>query len=171
LLDKGFFGAADLCLDLYDGYRFILAEEHQVDGARSKVDYRGSIGEGSVLVEAKSPSVMKVLGESLPLHGFQLKWAPNQPLSPKILQKVSMRVLRYNTYFDDSCNIGRSISGSEGDGMVVLDMPQPLGRLSSCQNGWNHFSRLFANFQYGRFLRTVSSLSRSYFVCSNRRCR
>ena len=41
------------------------------------------------LIEVKSPSVMKKVGELLPAHGIELKWDRNQSLIPKILSKVS----------------------------------------------------------------------------------
>ncbi len=85
------------------------------------------------LAEAKSPSVMKMVDDLLLARRFELKWVRNQSLVPKILQKVSTRVLRCNTGFDGSRTncIGRFISGSGGDGSAVLYVPQLLDRLSS----------------------------------------
>ena len=56
----------------------IVTEAH-IEGCRSNVDYVVSVGEPIVLAEAKSPSIMKVVGDLLPLHGFKLKWLRDQP--------------------------------------------------------------------------------------------
>jgi hypothetical protein len=53
-----------------------------------------------VLVEAKSPSVMKRMGESLPAHGIKLNWEANETLALKNVQKVSTRILKCNANFD-----------------------------------------------------------------------
>ena len=56
----------------------------------SKVGYVVLVGnELTGLCEAKSPSVMKSVLQSIPSQGFQLKWVKGQPLVPKILSKVS----------------------------------------------------------------------------------
>src|SRR6266702_3283296 len=135
LLDKGFLLAAALCLRIYGRYRFHTTEEHVEPGTSSEVDYLGLVGDKRVvLLEAKSPSVMKMVGDSLPTDAFTLEWARNQSLVPKVLLKVSTRVPRCNTNSDDSCTcIGRFVSGSEGDGMAVPYVPQLLDRLSSHQ--------------------------------------
>ena len=107
MLEKGVFTAADACLQLYGGYGFHITDEHVAQG-RSKVDFMGSIGEANVvLIEAKSPSVMKTVCDSLPLRGFKLNLAnlaPNQPLVHKIFCEVSRHSLCRNTYFDSLCN-------------------------------------------------------------------
>jgi hypothetical protein len=41
------------------------------------------------------------MGEVLPMHTIKLKWMTDEPLAPKILQKVSTRVFRFSTHFDD----------------------------------------------------------------------
>ena len=115
------------------GYCFCTTREHVEQGC-SKVDYAGLVDDKSVvLAEAEPPLVMKMMGDMLPARGFELKWVRNQSLVPKILQKVSTRVLRCNTGFDGSRTncIGRFISGSGGDGSAVLYVPQLLDRLSS----------------------------------------
>jgi len=132
LLDKRFFSAANACLNTYGEYIFRTAKEDG-KGGNSKVDYVGLVDdERSVLAEAKSPSVMKIVGGMLPARGIELKWVRNQSLVPNILQEVSTRVLSCNTKFKETCNcIDRFISGSEKDGMAVPCVPQLLDRLSS----------------------------------------
>jgi hypothetical protein len=46
-------------------------------------------GQDETFVEAKSPSVMKKVGELLPPRGIELTWARGQSLVRKILAKVS----------------------------------------------------------------------------------
>lgn len=145
LLDRGFFPAAEACLGGC-GHRFRTKNEKQVEKGGSKVDYVGLVGDKPVvLIEAKSPTVMKRMADSLPEGVLRLKWGREQLLVPKVLQKVSTRVLGCNTDFDDSCNfIGRFISRSEKDGMAFSHVPQLLDRLSSHQRRRQTFSRLFA---------------------------
>ncbi|KAH9180574.1 hypothetical protein EDB89DRAFT_2110658 [Lactarius sanguifluus] len=92
LLDKGFFQTAGFCLGTYGGYCFHTMKEASAQGGdRSKVDYVRLVDdEPAILVEAKSPSVMKAVGDLLPPHGFKLKWLQNQPPVPKILQKAAL---------------------------------------------------------------------------------
>ena len=97
-LSTGFLKAATSCLQQYNNYEMDIAREHSVEGGSSKVDYVVvADGEDRVLVEAKSPAVMKKLDEDLPAHGIKLKWLHNQSIAPKILQKVSRQILNYNT--------------------------------------------------------------------------
>jgi hypothetical protein len=89
LLDKGFFVAARKCLWEYDRSIFETTKENMVKGATSKVDYVVLVdNEPKGLCEAKPPSVMEKVGNSLPPRGIELKWVPGQPLVPKILAKV-----------------------------------------------------------------------------------
>lgn len=151
LLDKGLFTATQVCLDMFGEYVFRTAKEEHVEGGTSKVDYVGMVDdERKVLTEAKSPSVMKALGDSLPAHGIKLEWVTRQSLESKILHKVSIRILSYNPNFEETCNcIGRFVSGSEKDGMAVPYMPQLLDCLSSRQRSRSQaFSCLLANVQY-----------------------
>ncbi|KAH9050748.1 hypothetical protein EDB84DRAFT_1258875 [Lactarius hengduanensis] len=92
LLDKGFFRTAGFCLGAYGGYCFHTMKEASAQGGdRSKVDYVGLVDdEPVILVEAKSPSIMKAVGDLLPPHGFKLKWLQNQPPVPKIFQKAAL---------------------------------------------------------------------------------
>jgi hypothetical protein len=63
LLDKGFFKATRKCLGECGPYRFKTAKEQSVEGGSSKIDYDALVNDESmVLVEAKSPSVMKKVG-------------------------------------------------------------------------------------------------------------
>lgn len=74
----------------YDQSRFKATRKHLADTGGSKVDYIVLVnGEPNVLVDAKSPSVMKKVGELLPSHGIELRWVRRQPLVAKILAKVS----------------------------------------------------------------------------------
>ncbi|KAI9446260.1 hypothetical protein H4582DRAFT_543296 [Lactarius indigo] len=99
LLDSGLFLAVNHC--------FITS---------CRVDYTASVGDVPlVLIEAKSPSVVIMVGNSLPPRGIKFKRASNLPLAEKVLLKC----------------IGRFISGSEEDGMDVPHVPQLLDRLSS----------------------------------------
>jgi hypothetical protein len=98
LLDKGFLEAARRCLWEYDQSHFETAKEQSVEGGSSKVDYDVLVNdELKALLEAKSPSVMKKVGELLPPRGIELKWVCRQSLVPKILSKVSaLFPVRYN---------------------------------------------------------------------------
>ena len=92
LLEQGVFTAADYCLQIYRrDYRLLISDEHVAQGqSAGKVDFMGSIDEESViLIEAKSPSVMKKVCDQLPVHGLELKWGPNQPFISKIFHEVS----------------------------------------------------------------------------------
>jgi hypothetical protein len=48
-------------------------------------------GDFNSLVEAKSPSVMKEVGELLPVTGIELEWKCSNSLVRRIIGKVSMR--------------------------------------------------------------------------------
>ncbi|KAF8227898.1 hypothetical protein L208DRAFT_1067652, partial [Tricholoma matsutake] len=90
LLGKGLFEATRRCLGEYDQSYFEPAKEQLVEGGSSKVDYDALVnGEPKALLEAKSPSVMKKVGELLPPRGIELKWVSRQSLVPKILSKGS----------------------------------------------------------------------------------
>ena len=101
LLDKGFFEATRRCLGECGPYRFKTTKEHSVEGGSSAVDYDALVNdESKVLLEAKSPSVMKKAGELLPPRGIELKWVCGQSLVPKILSKVgALFSVRYNICF------------------------------------------------------------------------
>ena len=89
LLDVGFFEATRRCLGLCGPYRFKTDKEQSVEGGSSKVDYDAQVNdESKALVEVKSPSVMKKVGELLPQRGIELKWVCGQSLVPKILSNV-----------------------------------------------------------------------------------
>jgi hypothetical protein len=90
LLDKGIFVATGKCLWEYEQSRFRTTQEHLAERGGSKVDYVVLVDrEPKGLVEAKSPSVMKKVGDLLPSHGIELRWVRGQPLVAKILAKVS----------------------------------------------------------------------------------
>ncbi|KAH9042052.1 hypothetical protein EDB85DRAFT_1856993 [Lactarius pseudohatsudake] len=92
ILDRGFFLAATFCLGAYGRHRFTNTREH-VERGLSKVDYLGMIdGKRIVLVEPKSPSVMKAVGDSLPTHAFKLNWAPGESLISKILLNAALHL-------------------------------------------------------------------------------
>jgi hypothetical protein len=92
LLDKGVFNAAIGCLWEYDHLRFLAEAQQGVQGAKSMVDFYVLVdGEVVALVEAKSPSVMNMLHELLPEHGFELKWTNGSTnLVSLIFLKVSI---------------------------------------------------------------------------------
>ena len=69
-----------------------MTREHLANKGGSRVDYVALVDNEPIgLCEAKSPSVMKNVRDSLPPHGggSELKWVQGQPLVPKILSKVS----------------------------------------------------------------------------------
>ena len=89
LLREGFLEATRRCLGECGPYRFTAASEVTVEGGSSKVDFEALVnGIMRVLLEAKSPSVMKKAGELLPPRGIELKWVCGQSLVPKILSEV-----------------------------------------------------------------------------------
>ena len=54
------------------------------------VDYVAQVnGKDILLLEAKSPSVMRIFGELLPARGFELEWDPSASLVRKIFGNVS----------------------------------------------------------------------------------
>ena len=74
--------------------------EDSVEGGRSKVDYVALVDdEPKALCEAKSPSVMKKVGELLPQRGIQLTWVSGLSLVPKLLSKVNGLLLSATTLF------------------------------------------------------------------------
>ncbi|KAH9175244.1 hypothetical protein EDB89DRAFT_347330 [Lactarius sanguifluus] len=88
IMNRGFFPAAAVCLFAYGGYRFVNTVEH-VELGLSKVDYLGTVDDKRVvLVEAKSPSVMKAVGDSLPEHTVELDWTPSGDLVSRVLLKM-----------------------------------------------------------------------------------
>ena len=92
-MNAGVLKAAAYCSQEISGDEAYFDPEHKASEGLSKVDYLGVLGEKPVvLVEAKSPTVMKVLGESLPPHGITLKWLAGETLVPRIFQKVGIRV-------------------------------------------------------------------------------
>ena len=94
MLDKRFFSAASVYLHLCGEPHFtiISIEYHTEEGCDNvdNVDNVGSVyGKDIILVEVKLHLVVKMVGDSLPAREFKLKWLRNQPLVPKLLQKVS----------------------------------------------------------------------------------
>ena len=130
----GFFQATRRCLGECGPYHFQTAKEHSVEGGSSQVDYNALVNDESmVLVEARSPSVMKKVGELLPPHGIELKWVCGQSLVPKILSKVSaLFPVRHNIHFTAIC-AGRIVLGLEKNGMAVFFLPQLLDRVPACE--------------------------------------
>ena len=134
LLDTGFLQATRKCLALCGPYRFKTVKEKSVEGGSSKVDYEALVNDIlRVLLEAKSPSVMKIAGELLPPHGIELKWVCDQSLVPKLLSKVSaLFYVHYNICFT-AIYAGRIVPGLEKIGMVVFFLPQLLDRVPACE--------------------------------------
>ena len=91
-------------------------------GGSSKVDYEALVNdELKVLLEEKSPSVMKKAGELLPPRGIELKWVCGQSLVPKLHSKVSaLFSLHYNICFILIC-AGCIVPGLERNGMADSD--------------------------------------------------
>ena len=90
LLDKGFFFATSKCFWVYDQSIFETTSEHKAEKGGSVVDFLALVNKKPVgLCEAKTPSVMTQVCNSLPPHGIQLKSIRGQPLVPKILTMVS----------------------------------------------------------------------------------
>ena len=79
-------------MDAYDGSTLLTAREKSIAGGGSKVDYTLLVGdEPMVLVDAKSPSVMKRLGDLLlQPQVIEFNWLRNEPPERKLLQKVSI---------------------------------------------------------------------------------
>ena len=89
-MDKGVLQALPPCLWVYGEYSFRTKLECLADEGNSRVDYVLQVnGEDKVLVEAKSPSVMRSVRDLLPPRGIELTWARRQTLVQKILAKVS----------------------------------------------------------------------------------
>ncbi|KAH9023569.1 hypothetical protein EDB83DRAFT_2527303 [Lactarius deliciosus] len=108
ILNNGIFPATIFCLGAYGGYRLTKIVEHVEQGLSSRVDYLGMVDDKRVvLVEAKSPSVMKAVGCSLPEDTVELDWTPGGDLVSKVLLKE--------------------------DGMAIPYEPQQLDRLPSRQ--------------------------------------
>ena len=75
LLERGAYRAARECLSIYGRYLFGTAKINSVEGGSSKVDYVLLVdGDGKALCEAKSPSVVKKLGQSLPPRVIEFTW-------------------------------------------------------------------------------------------------
>jgi hypothetical protein len=115
------------------GYRFNTTLEDSVEEGSFRVDYVVLVNdEPRLLCEVKSPSVMKMAGELLPPHGIELKWDYGQSLVPKILAEASaLFPVGYNIGFKKIC-VGRTVYGSETDGMAVSYLPQLLDCVPSC---------------------------------------
>ncbi len=106
----------------YGGYRFTVNEEHTVEGGSSSVDYVAMVnGSPTALCEAKSPSVMKKVGELLPARGIELKWMHSQSLVRRILGQASL--FSSVTTLVLTIRVVRVVSGSETDGMAVPFLP------------------------------------------------
>ncbi|KAH8976702.1 hypothetical protein EDB92DRAFT_1810674 [Lactarius akahatsu] len=120
ILDKGFFPAAAFCLEAYGGYLFTNTVEH-VERGLSKVDYLGMVDDKRVvLVEAKSPSVMKAVGDSLPEHTVELNWTPGGDLVSRVLLKAALYLgLREMEWLFLTCHnswiICRLVSDNDND--------------------------------------------------------
>ncbi|KAH9052855.1 hypothetical protein EDB87DRAFT_1713919 [Lactarius vividus] len=65
--------------------------EHVKQGLSSRVDYLGMVDDKCVvLVEAKSPSVIKAVGSFLPEDTVELDWTPSGDLVSKILLETAL---------------------------------------------------------------------------------
>jgi hypothetical protein len=113
LLTMGVYQAARKCLAEYGGYGLYTSEENPIRGPdRSRVDdVLTADGTSRVLCEAKSPSVMKQVGELLPQGAIKLEWTHSQSLMQKILAKVSMLFFvnydaSFNKYMQSALYLG-----------------------------------------------------------------
>ncbi|KAH9179320.1 kinase-like domain-containing protein [Lactarius sanguifluus] len=150
ILNAGFFRAATFCLGAYGRHRFTNTREH-VERGLSKVDYLGMIdGKRIVLVEPKSPSVMKAVGDSLPTHAFKLNWAPGESLISKVLLNAALHLgLREMEWLFLTCHnywiICRLVSDDDNPFLAyshicsIKDSSEPfrafLGAILSVQEG------------------------------------
>ncbi|KAH9179316.1 hypothetical protein EDB89DRAFT_2063410 [Lactarius sanguifluus] len=92
LLSHGCFAAVTDCLGTYGEYEFYTIEEYAERGL-SKVDHLGMVdNKRAVLIEAKSPSAMKAVGDSLPTDALKLDWYPTQSLVSNILLKAALHL-------------------------------------------------------------------------------
>ncbi|KAM6493291.1 hypothetical protein JOM56_011425 [Amanita muscaria] len=113
LLDTGFFKATRKCLGEFGSYSFKTAKKHSVEGGTSKIDYVALVnGEPKAVCEAKSPSVMKQVGELLPPHGNRVE------MGSRSISGVE------NPFY------GRVVPGVETNGMAVSYLPQLLDQIS-----------------------------------------
>ena len=95
---------------------------------------------------------MSKVGELLPPHGIELKWACGQSLVSKILAKVSaLFPVGYNLGLKEIF-VGRIISGSEKNGMVISYLPQLLDCVPSCERSKPPLSCVLAKNQYQRLI-------------------
>ena len=106
----GFFEATCRRLGEYDPYLFRTAKEYSVEGGSSQVDYDALVNlndESMVLVEAKSPSVIKKVGELLPPRGIELKWVCGQSLGTENLNsfqgECSISCPLQHLFYSDMC--------------------------------------------------------------------
>ena len=99
-MNAGVLKAVAYCSQEISGDEAYFDSEHKGREGLSKANYVGMLGEKPVvLVEAKSPTVMKVMGESLPPHGISLKWLAGETLVPRIFQKMGTRVFKTQHQF------------------------------------------------------------------------
>ncbi|KAH9176767.1 hypothetical protein EDB89DRAFT_2112700 [Lactarius sanguifluus] len=94
LLEDGCFKAANTFFALFAKYsggrRFNTTEKH-IERGLSKVDYLVVVNDKRVvLVEAKSPSVMKAVGSSLSDRSVELDWTPGGDLVSKVLPNAAL---------------------------------------------------------------------------------
>jgi hypothetical protein len=126
-----------------------LTEQTAGGNSSSRVDYVALVNSDSeLLYEAESPSVMKAVGELLPLRGFKLDWVLGQPLVARILLKMSgLYFVRYNTSFKEIC-IGCIVPRPTANGMVVSFVSQLLDCLSPREGRQQSLSCILATHQY-----------------------
>ena len=123
LLEDGVLKAVAFCLQAIswvNGALFKIATEGQ--------HYVGNLGGKSViLIEVKSPLIMKKMSESLLVHGcIKLDWGTDEPLASRILHKVSTHVFKHSTNLDHQHNcVGCSLLGVEH--VVHLPPHIPIG--------------------------------------------
>jgi hypothetical protein len=124
----GVLTAADECLWEYDESKCDMLPEQKADSevAKSIVDFHVLVNDRLVaLIEAKSPTVMHKLGESLPQMAFKIRWTPG---STSFVSRVFSKVgLSFDSFlirkYRLAMHSGFPLSRLTKDGMAVPDQP------------------------------------------------
>lgn len=126
LLETGVLKAAGFCSQVISEANGAFFQLEHFATEDSDYSYVGNLGGKTViLIEAKSPSIMKKMSESLPVHRrIKLNWGTDEPLTSRILQKVSTHVFKHNTNLDNQYNcIGCSLLGTQANGVALPHKP------------------------------------------------
>jgi hypothetical protein len=91
--------ALPVCTEIYDPRLEVVFEpELRYGESLSRVDWAIHVNDvDRILLEAESPTVMKAIGEKLPLIGAHLRWQQGGNLLSKVFLKVtSFHRILYN---------------------------------------------------------------------------